>query len=72
MAGAVEPDGWMRFPQYLRAIVSSEFFLGKHKALPDLKHCILSAAVDFAMGFEKEHYSISIRYVSDKGKGCYG
>ncbi|MFZ2196321.1 MAG: ferritin family protein [Thermodesulfovibrionales bacterium] len=55
ITGAVEPEGWEEASQYLRAIVESEFFLGKHKSLPDLKHVhTIGAAVDFAMGFEKE------------------
>ena len=55
ITGGVEPEGWEEASQYLRAIVESEFFLGKHKSLPDLKHVhTVEAAVDFAMGFEKE------------------
>jgi rubrerythrin len=55
ITGGVEPEGWEEASQYLRAIVESEFFLGKHKSLPDLKHVhTIGAAVDFAMGFEKE------------------
>jgi rubrerythrin len=55
ITGGTEPDGWEEASQYLRAIVESEFFLGKHKSLPDLKHVqTVEAAVDFAMGFEKE------------------
>ena len=55
ITGAAEPEGWEEASQYLRAIVESEFFLGKHKSLPDLKHVsTVGAAVDFAMGFEKE------------------
>ncbi len=55
LAGAPEPEGWEEASQYLRAIVESEFFLGKHKSLPDLKHVhTVGKAVDFALGFEKE------------------
>jgi rubrerythrin len=55
ITGTVEPEGWEEASQYLRAIVESEFFLGKHKSLPDLKNVhTVDAAVDFAMGFEKE------------------
>ena len=55
ITGVEEPEGWEEASQYLRAIVESEFFLGKHKSLPDLKQVhTVEAAVDFAMGFEKE------------------
>jgi len=66
ITGTVEPEGWEEASQYLRAIVESEFFLGKHKSLPDLKHVhTVGAALDFAMGFEKETllYFHSIREV---------
>jgi len=48
-------ENWEEASQYLRAIVESEFFLGKNKALPSLDH-VKSArdAVHFAMEFEKE------------------
>ncbi len=50
-----EPEGWEEASQYLRAIVESEFFLGKNKSLPSLEHVKNERdAVDFAMGFEKE------------------
>lgn len=40
---------------YLRAIVESKFFLGKHKSLPSLGRVkTVEDAVGFAMGFEKE------------------
>jgi rubrerythrin len=40
---------------YLRAIVESEFFLGKNKSLPSLEHIRSAAdAARFALGFEKE------------------
>ncbi len=40
---------------YLRAIVESEFFLGRHKALPDMAGVkSVEDAVNFALGFEKE------------------
>jgi rubrerythrin len=55
ITGGVEPEGWEEASQYLRAIVESEFFLGKHKSLPDLKQVhSVEEAVNFAMGFEKE------------------
>jgi len=49
------PAGWDEVSRYLRAIVESEFFLGKNKALPNLEHVkTIKDAVKFAMGFEKE------------------
>lgn len=50
-----EPANWEEVEQYLRAIVESEFFLGKNKALPSMGHVkTVEQAVDFALGFEKE------------------
>jgi len=50
-----EPEGWEEVSEYLRAIVESEFFLGKKKSLPSLEHVKSAAgAVKFALGFEKE------------------
>lgn len=50
-----EPEGWEDVSEYLRAIVESEFFLGKKKSLPSLEHVKSAAgAVKFALGFEKE------------------
>ncbi len=50
-----EPAGWEEVSEYLRAIVESEFFLGKKKALPSLEHVrTVPEAVNFAIGFEKE------------------
>jgi rubrerythrin len=48
-------ENWDEASQYLRAIVESEFFLGKNKSLPSFDH-LTSAdeAVRFAIGFEKE------------------
>ncbi|HDH04278.1 MAG TPA: hypothetical protein ENH01_00995 [Nitrospirae bacterium] len=41
--------------RYLRAIVESEFFLGKEKSLPPLEHVkSVVGAVNFALSFEKE------------------
>lgn len=55
MIGDEEPEKWDEISEYMRAIVQSEFFLGREKALPSLVH-VKSAedAVKFAMGFEKE------------------
>jgi rubrerythrin len=50
-----EPADWAEAEQYLRAIVESEFFLGKNKALPSMKNVkTVEDAVNFALGFEKE------------------
>jgi rubrerythrin len=50
-----EPVDWDEAEQYLRAIVESEFFLGKNKSLPSLtKVKTVEDAVNFALGFEKE------------------
>lgn len=50
-----EIQGWEEVSQYLRAIVESEFFLGRNKSLPSLEHVKTAAdAVNFALGFEKE------------------
>ena len=63
-AGAEEIEGPEEFGQYMRAMVESEFFIGKEKSLPSLEH-VTSAdkAVDFALGFEKETllYFIGLR-----------
>ena len=50
-----EPEGWSEVTLYLRALVDSEFFLGKDKCLPSLEHVKTAAeAIDFAMCFERE------------------
>ena len=50
-----EPEGWDEVTLYLRAIVDSEFFLGKDKCLPSLEHVKTAGeAVDFALCFERE------------------
>jgi rubrerythrin len=55
ITGDDEPEGWDEVSQYLRAIVESEFFLGRHKSLPSLTEVkTVEDAVNFAMGFEKE------------------
>jgi rubrerythrin len=49
---------------YLRAMVESEFFIGKEKSLPSLENVkTINNAVDFALGFEKETllYFIGLR-----------
>lgn len=47
--------GWDEVSRYLRAIVESEFFIGKNKALPNLEHVkTIKDAVKFAISFEKE------------------
>ena len=68
-ATAGEPDGWDEVALYLRAIVESEFFLGKHKALPSMEEVkTISDAVKFAIGFEKETvlYFLGVRDVVDQ------
>lgn len=53
--GDGEPEGWDEVAQYLRAIVDSEFFLGKDKCLPSLEHVKTAAeAIEFALCFERE------------------
>ncbi|MDP2277047.1 MAG: ferritin family protein [Nitrospirota bacterium] len=55
ITGDDEPEGWDEASQYLRAIVESEFFLGRNKSLPSLEHVkSIGDVVNFAMGFEKE------------------
>jgi len=50
-----EPVNWEEAEPYLRAIVQSEFFLGKNKALPSLRNVkTVEDAVNFALAFEKE------------------
>ena len=53
--GDEEPEGWNEVIPYLRALVDSEFFLGKDTCLPSLEHVTTaSEAVDFALCFERE------------------
>lgn len=55
LVGDSEPQGWEDASQYMRAIVESEFFLGKNKSLPSMDHIkSIEDAVHFAIGFEKE------------------
>lgn len=50
-----EAAAWEEAQPYMRAMVESEFFLGKGKALPNLDHVTtVREAADFALGFEKE------------------
>jgi rubrerythrin len=50
-----EPEEWDEVTQYLRAIVDSEFFLGKDKCLPSLEHVKTALeAINFALCFERE------------------
>lgn len=55
VVGESEPGEWEEISAYMRAIVESEFFLGKNKALPSMAN-IKNAedAVRFAIAFEKE------------------
>ena len=53
--GGPEPEGWEEAEHYFRAIVESEFFLGKNKSLASFDHLMTVVdAVNFAIGFEKE------------------
>lgn len=53
--GDEEPMNWEEAELYLRAIVESEFFLGKNTALPSMVQVkTVEDAVAFALGFEKE------------------
>jgi len=53
--GDGEPEGWDEVTPYLRAIIDSEFFIGKDKCLPSLEHVkTASEAVSFALCFERE------------------
>ena len=58
LMGEIRDDGevdWDEVSKYLRAIVESEFFLGKGKSLPSLDRVkTVADAVKFATGFEKE------------------
>jgi rubrerythrin len=55
MVGDEEPEGWEEMSQYLRAIVESEFFLGKNKSLPSMDGIkTIKDAVNYAFEFEKE------------------
>lgn len=53
--GDGEPEGWVEAQPYFRAMVESEFFIGKGKSLPAMDFILsVGDAVDFAIGFEKE------------------
>lgn len=58
LMGELRDDGeedWDEVSKYLRAIVESEFFLGRGKSLPSLDAVkTVADAVRFATGFEKE------------------
>jgi rubrerythrin len=48
-------ENWEEVSNYFRAVVESEFFLGKNKSLPSLDHITsVLEAVKFAIGFERE------------------
>lgn len=69
--GDEELDNWGEASKYLKAIVESEFFLGREKSLPSLKHVTSAAeAVSFASGFEKETllYFYSLRDIVKEKK----
>jgi len=55
MVGDEEPEGWEEMSQYLRAIVESEFFLGKNKSLTSMDGIkSIKDAVNYAVAFERE------------------
>lgn len=58
LIGSVKDSGeedWDEVSKYLRAIVESEFFLGRGKSLPSLEGVkTVSDAIRVAIGFEKE------------------
>lgn len=59
-------ENWEEVSRYLRAIVESEFVLGKNKSLPSLDHINnIEDAVRYAISFEKETllYYLSLRDV---------
>ena len=50
-----EFENWEEVSNYLRAVVESEFFLGKNKSLSSMKNISSPLeAVNFAIGFERE------------------
>jgi rubrerythrin len=54
-ASGEERVDWEEVSKYLRAIVESEFFLGKGKSLPSMDHVkTVADAVKLALGFEKQ------------------
>ncbi|GAB4388807.1 MAG: ferritin family protein [Thermodesulfovibrionales bacterium] len=53
--GDEEPEGWTEAQPYFRAMVESEFFIGRSKSLPSMDSIrTVGDAVRFAIGFEKE------------------
>lgn len=63
-ASAQDTENPEEVGHYMRAMVESEFFIGKEKSLPSLEKVkSASDAVDFALGFEKETllYFIGLR-----------
>jgi rubrerythrin len=49
------PEGWDEVSLYLKAIVDSQFFLGKDKSLAAIQNVKTSLeAITFALGFERE------------------
>lgn len=55
VTGNEEIEGIEDVSMYMRAIVESEFFLGKNKSLPSLHNIKnIDDALNFAIGFEKE------------------
>src|SRR5512139_1477589 len=55
LVGGSEPEDWQEVAPYLRAIVESEFFLGKNKSLPSMESITsIDDAASYAMSFEKD------------------
>jgi rubrerythrin len=62
----IDNDGWEEVSHYMRAMVESEFFLGKHKVLPSMEKAVtVKDAIKRAINFEKETllYFIGLRDV---------
>jgi len=69
--GNEEPEGWEEVTQYLRAIVDSEFFLGKGKSISALEGVKTATdAIKFALGFERETllYYYTLRDITKENK----
>lgn len=50
-----EPEGWDEVSLYLKALVDSEFFLGRDKSLSAMQEVkTAEEAIRFALGFERE------------------
>lgn len=65
-----EPEGWVEAQNYFRAMVESEFFLGREKPLTAMKNVKTELdAINLALSFEKQsilYYTGLREFVSDK------